>query len=102
MGLAIGNALPVVIIQRDFLAGGSLTVCEGRGFVPVLDPYFGLAERKALAVLASRDRHPPKQPASNCACWNTRFMQPTSKWATALAPRIKFVMLERAASPATR
>lgn len=104
MGLAIGNgdALRVVNVQRDLLAGADPVVREGKAVVPVRNRFFSPAERKTLPVLAGRDRHPPKQPASSCSCWNTRFVQSTSSGAKALAPGMKFVTLECAASPATR
>ncbi|MDH3286873.1 MAG: nicotinamidase [Betaproteobacteria bacterium] len=62
MSIPIGqrDALLIVDVQRDFLPGGSLAVREGNEVVPVLNRYIGLAQRKGLPVIASRDWHPGK------------------------------------------
>jgi nicotinamidase/pyrazinamidase len=53
-----GTALLIVDVQRDFLPGGSLAVPRGDEVVPVLNRYTGIARRKGMPVLASRDWHP--------------------------------------------
>lgn len=62
MSFAIGqrDGLLIVDVQRDFLPGGSLGVRDGDEVVPVLNRYIGLAQRKGLPVIASRDWHPGK------------------------------------------
>jgi nicotinamidase/pyrazinamidase len=54
------EALLIVDVQRDFLPGGNLAVPEGDAVVPILNRYIGLAQRKGLPVIASRDWHPGK------------------------------------------
>ena len=54
-----GDALVVVHVQNDFLAGGSLAVPQGDEVVPVLNRYLAAFEMKGLPIFATRDWHPP-------------------------------------------
>jgi nicotinamidase/pyrazinamidase len=54
-----GDALLVVDVQNDFLPGGALPVPHGNEIVPVLNRYLVRWRARRLAVLASRDWHPP-------------------------------------------
>lgn len=60
LSIGKGDALLIVDVQRDFLPGGALAVPHGDAVVPVLNRYIGLAQRKGLPVIASRDWHPKK------------------------------------------
>lgn len=57
--LEAGDALMIVDVQRDFLPGGALGVPAGDRVVSVLNTYIGLAQRRGVAVCATRDWHPP-------------------------------------------
>jgi nicotinamidase/pyrazinamidase len=46
-------------VQRDFLPGGALPVPRGDEVVPALNRYLEVFTSRGLAVLASRDWHPP-------------------------------------------
>jgi nicotinamidase/pyrazinamidase len=59
INLKAGDALMIVDVQRDFLAGGALAVPAGDNVVAPLNAYVALAQRHHLAVYASRDWHPP-------------------------------------------
>lgn len=54
-----GDALVIVDVQIDFLPGGSLAVSEGDQILPVLNKYIELFSSFNLAVVATRDWHPP-------------------------------------------
>ena len=54
-----GDALIVVDVQNDFLAGGNLAVASGEDVVPVLNHYIREFEAKALPIIVTRDWHPP-------------------------------------------
>lgn len=54
-----GDALVVVHMQNDFLAGGSLAVPRGDEVVPVLNRYLAAFQLKGLPIFATRDWHPP-------------------------------------------
>ena len=54
-----GDALIVVDVQRDFVAGGSLAVFEGSGVIAPLNHVIEFFERFHLPVFATRDWHPP-------------------------------------------
>jgi nicotinamidase/pyrazinamidase len=60
LSLKAGDALLVVDVQADFLAGGSLAVFRGDEVVPVLNDYLALFRLAGLPVLATRDWHPGK------------------------------------------
>lgn len=57
--LTTGDALVVVDVQIDFLPGGSLPVPHGDQVLPVLRRYVKAFQRAGLAVVATRDWHPP-------------------------------------------
>jgi len=57
--LRSGDALIIVDLQNDFLAGGSLAVPDGDQVVPVLNSYLQLFTTNKLPVFATRDWHPP-------------------------------------------
>ena len=57
--LKAGDALMIVDVQRDFLTGGALAVPASGDVVASLNAYVALAQRRDLAVYASRDWHPP-------------------------------------------
>lgn len=52
-------ALVIVDVQNDFLPGGRLAVPHGDEVIPVLNRYIAEFEKKGLAILATRDWHPP-------------------------------------------
>ncbi|MBI3839968.1 MAG: isochorismatase family protein [Planctomycetia bacterium] len=54
----LGDALVVIDVQRDFLAGGALSVPRGDEVIPVLNRYLKLFESRSLPIFASRDWHP--------------------------------------------
>ena len=53
-----GDALIIVGVQRDFLAGGALAVPDGDAVVGVLNRYIRDFERLHLPVIVVRDWHP--------------------------------------------
>jgi len=53
-----GDALIVVDVQNDFLAGGSLEVPQGNKIIPVFNQYIEAFATKGLPVFATRDWHP--------------------------------------------
>jgi len=54
-----GDALLVVDIQRDFLAGGALAVAGADEIIPAVNQWLERFARERLPVVASRDWHPP-------------------------------------------
>jgi nicotinamidase/pyrazinamidase len=54
-----GDALLIVDVQNDFLPGGSLSVPGGDEVVPILNRYLAGADSRDVAVVATRDWHPP-------------------------------------------
>ncbi|MEK7772459.1 MAG: isochorismatase family protein, partial [Pseudomonadota bacterium] len=54
-----GDALIIVDVQNDFLAGGSLVVAGGNAIIPVLNRYITCFQAHQLPVFATRDWHPP-------------------------------------------
>lgn len=58
LSLKAGDALLVVDVQVDFLAGGPLAVPRGDEVVPVLNAYLALFLQAGLPLLATRDWHP--------------------------------------------
>jgi nicotinamidase/pyrazinamidase len=54
-----GDALVVVDVQNDFLAGGSLAVPHGDDVIGVLNDYIAAFGARSLPVYATRDWHPP-------------------------------------------
>jgi nicotinamidase/pyrazinamidase len=54
-----GDALIIVDVQNDFLAGGTLAVHDGNAVIPVLNRYILLFSERCLPVFATRDWHPP-------------------------------------------
>ena len=54
-----GDALLLVDIQTDFLAGGALAIPGGDQIVPILNRYLARFVRRRLPVFATRDWHPP-------------------------------------------
>lgn len=59
INLKKGDALIIVDLQNDFLAGGSLAVLYGNEVIPVLNQYRGAFQVKGLPIFATRDWHPP-------------------------------------------
>jgi nicotinamidase/pyrazinamidase len=55
-----GDALLVVDPQRDFCPGGSLGVRDGDAVMPVINAWTAAAARAGIAILVSRDWHPPR------------------------------------------
>lgn len=56
--LRTGDALVIVDVQSDFLAGGSLAVPRGDEVVSVLNGYLAAFHQAGLPVIATRDWHP--------------------------------------------
>ncbi len=54
-----GDALIVVDVQNDFLAGGSLEVPQGNEIIPVFNQYIEAFATIGLPVYATSDWHPP-------------------------------------------
>lgn len=54
-----GDALLIVDVQNDFLAGGSLAVPDGDGVLPPLNQWIERFSANCLPVFATRDWHPP-------------------------------------------
>ena len=54
-----GDALLIVDVQNDFLAGGSLAVPDGDGVLPPLNQWIERFAANRLPVFATRDWHPP-------------------------------------------
>jgi nicotinamidase/pyrazinamidase len=54
-----GDALIIVDMQNDFLAGGSLAVAGGNAIIPVLNRYIAWFQAHQLPIYATRDWHPP-------------------------------------------
>lgn len=52
------DALIIVDVQNDFLAGGSLPVPGGNNIIPVLNHYLAGFEAHRLPIFATRDWHP--------------------------------------------
>lgn len=53
-----GDALLIVDLQNDFLAGGALPVPEGGAVVPVMNRYVELFQSASLPIFATRCWHP--------------------------------------------
>lgn len=53
-----GDALIVIDVQNDFLAGGRLAVPEGDQVIPVINRYIDRFIQRQLPVFATRDWHP--------------------------------------------
>ncbi|MCE7913626.1 MAG: isochorismatase family protein [Nitrosomonas sp. PRO4] len=53
-----GDALIIVDVQNDFLAGGRLAVAEGNTIIPVLNRYIACFQARQLPIFATRDWHP--------------------------------------------
>lgn len=58
ISLQVGDALLIVDVQSDFLAGGSLAVPQGDQVIPVINGYLAAFQQAGLPVLATRDWHP--------------------------------------------
>ncbi|MFZ3081948.1 nicotinamidase [Rhodoferax ferrireducens] len=58
ISLQTGDALLIVDVQSDFLAGGSLAVPRGDEVIAVLNGYLAAFQQAGLPVLATRDWHP--------------------------------------------
>ena len=54
-----GDALLVVDVQKDFLAGGALAVPEGDAVIPLLNEAIRAFSGAGLPIFATRDWHPP-------------------------------------------
>ena len=52
------DALLIVDVQYDFLAGGSLAVPDAEAIIPVLNSYIKIFKQASLPVFATRDYHP--------------------------------------------
>jgi nicotinamidase/pyrazinamidase len=61
--LGAGDALILVDVQNDFLAGGSLAVPRGNNVIPVLNGYLAEFAGRQLPIFATRDWHP----ANHCS-----------------------------------
>jgi nicotinamidase/pyrazinamidase len=59
VGLTRKSALVVVDMQEDFCEGGSLPVRGCRALVGKINNYIGYFRNAGLAVIATRDWHPP-------------------------------------------
>lgn len=55
-----GDALIIVDVQNDFVAGGSLAVAGGNAIIPVLNRYIACFQALQLPIFATRDWHPPE------------------------------------------
>lgn len=53
-----GDALIIVDLQNDFLAGGSLAVPDGDAVVPLINDYIDAFLARQLPIYATRDWHP--------------------------------------------
>jgi nicotinamidase/pyrazinamidase len=60
IALGPGDALLIVDVQNDFLAGGALAVPDGEEIVPVLNRWLDEAAARRIPVFATRDWHPPE------------------------------------------
>lgn len=58
IALTKGDALLLVDLQNDFVAGGSLAVPHGDEVIPVLNRYIHVFEQRRLPIFATRDWHP--------------------------------------------
>ncbi|NDP39808.1 MAG: isochorismatase family protein [Rhodoferax sp.] len=58
ISLQVGDALLIVDVQSDFLAGGSLAAPQSDEVIPVLNGYLAAFQQAGLPVLATRDWHP--------------------------------------------
>lgn len=58
IALSAADALVIVDVQNDFVAGGSLAVTHGHEVVPVLNRYIEAFDAAGLPVFATRDWHP--------------------------------------------
>ena len=58
--LQAGDALVIVDVQSDFLAGGSLAVPRGNEVIAVLNGYLAAFQQAGLPVLATRDWAPER------------------------------------------
>jgi nicotinamidase/pyrazinamidase len=58
-----GDALIIVDVQNDFLAGGALAVAHGNEVVPALNEYIEAFRARGLSIFATRDWHP----ANHCS-----------------------------------
>ena len=54
-----GDALLIVDVQNDFVAGGALAVTGGQEVISLLRRYLTLFIQSGLPVFATRDWHPP-------------------------------------------
>ncbi len=52
------DALLIVDVQYDFLAGGSLAIPDAEAIIPVLNSYIKIFNQASLPVFATRDYHP--------------------------------------------
>jgi nicotinamidase/pyrazinamidase len=57
--LAPGDALIIIDLQNDFLAGGSLEVRGADAIITLLNRYIARFQAHHLPVIATRDWHPP-------------------------------------------
>ncbi|OQW41971.1 MAG: nicotinamidase [Proteobacteria bacterium SG_bin4] len=57
--LVAGDALMIIDMQNDFMAGGSLEVPGSDTLIPVLNHYIACFQQSRLPVIATRDWHPP-------------------------------------------
>jgi nicotinamidase/pyrazinamidase len=58
-----GDALIIVDVQNDFLAGGALAVAHGNAVIPVINDYLEAFRASGLPIFATRDWHP----ANHCS-----------------------------------
>jgi nicotinamidase/pyrazinamidase len=59
LAVSQGDALIIVDVQRDFLAGGALAVPKGDEVIGTLNRYLDLFSARGLPIFATRDWHPP-------------------------------------------
>ncbi len=55
-----GDALLIIDLQNDFLAGGSLAVPGGDSLIPVVNAYISKFQQHRLPIYLTRDWHPPE------------------------------------------
>ncbi|MFT3931090.1 MAG: isochorismatase family protein [Spongiibacteraceae bacterium] len=56
--LEIHDALMIIDVQNDFLAGGSLSIPHGDEIIPTLNRYIDIFSHCRLPIIATRDWHP--------------------------------------------
>ncbi len=57
--MAMGAALLIVDVQKDFCPGGALEVAGGDAIIPLINRYIEMFGKRGYQIIASRDWHPP-------------------------------------------